>query len=39
MLEQDWVTLIVDESHHLHCNKKSSEKDEVCLPIVVINAD
>ncbi|KAK6153464.1 hypothetical protein DH2020_013103 [Rehmannia glutinosa] len=29
MLEQEWVTLIVDESHHLHCNKKSSEKDEL----------
>ncbi|XP_042035653.1 DNA annealing helicase and endonuclease ZRANB3 isoform X2 [Salvia splendens] len=29
MLEQDWVTLIVDESHHLHCSKQSSEKDEL----------
>ncbi|XP_011087338.1 DNA annealing helicase and endonuclease ZRANB3 isoform X2 [Sesamum indicum] len=29
MLEQEWVTLIIDESHHLHCNKKSSEKDEL----------
>ncbi|KAH6801112.1 SNF2 domain-containing protein / helicase domain-containing protein / HNH endonuclease domain-containing protein [Perilla frutescens var. hirtella] len=29
MLEQDWATLIVDESHHLHCNKKTSEKDEL----------
>ncbi|KAL3617824.1 hypothetical protein CASFOL_038145 [Castilleja foliolosa] len=28
MLEKEWVTLIVDESHHLHCNKKSNEKDE-----------
>ncbi|XP_047966683.1 DNA annealing helicase and endonuclease ZRANB3 isoform X2 [Salvia hispanica] len=29
MLEQDWVTLIVDESHHLRCSKQSSEKDEL----------
>ncbi|XP_057791867.1 uncharacterized protein LOC131008825 isoform X2 [Salvia miltiorrhiza] len=29
MLGLDWVTLIVDESHHLHCNKKSSESDEL----------
>ncbi|GFP84534.1 swi/snf-related matrix-associated actin-dependent regulator of chromatin subfamily a-like protein 1 [Phtheirospermum japonicum] len=29
MLEKEWVTLIVDESHHLHCNKKSNEKDEL----------
>ncbi|KAL3824759.1 hypothetical protein ACJIZ3_020788 [Penstemon smallii] len=29
MLEQEWITLIVDESHHLHCTKKSSEKDEL----------
>ncbi|EYU23580.1 hypothetical protein MIMGU_mgv1a000528mg [Erythranthe guttata] len=29
ILEQEWVTLIVDESHHLHCTKKTSEKDEL----------
>lgn len=35
MLEQEWATLIVDESHHLHCSKKSSEKDEVhYMPIM-----
>ncbi|CAA0825820.1 SNF2 domain-containing protein / helicase domain-containing protein / HNH endonuclease domain-containing protein, partial [Striga hermonthica] len=29
MLEQKWATLIVDESHHLHCNKKAVENDEL----------
>lgn len=29
ILEQEWVTLIVDESHNLRCTKKSSERDEV----------
>ncbi|KAL0335549.1 UNVERIFIED_CONTAM: DNA annealing helicase and endonuclease ZRANB3 [Sesamum radiatum] len=35
MLEQEWVTLIIDESHHLHCNKKSSEKDELKVVLEV----
>ncbi|GER51811.1 SNF2 and helicase domain-containing protein [Striga asiatica] len=44
MLEQKWATLIVDESHHLHCNKKAVEKDEafcmivVCLLILLLKA-
>ncbi|XP_073123529.1 uncharacterized protein [Henckelia pumila] len=29
MLEQEWATLIIDESHHLRCSKKSLEKDEL----------
>lgn len=36
MLEQEWVTLIVDESHHLHSTKQAKEKDEVnYLPLYV----
>ncbi|KAK4402232.1 DNA annealing helicase and endonuclease ZRANB3 [Sesamum angolense] len=35
MLEQEWVTLIIDESHHLHCNKKLSEKDELKVVLEV----
>lgn len=29
MLEQEWATLVVDESHNLHCTKKASENEEV----------
>ncbi|KAL2479170.1 SNF2 domain-containing protein [Forsythia ovata] len=29
ILEQEWVTLIVDESHNLRCTNKSSEPDEL----------
>ncbi|CAK9166288.1 unnamed protein product [Ilex paraguariensis] len=29
MLEQEWGTLIVDESHHVRCTKKRSEPEEV----------
>ncbi|XP_027125391.1 uncharacterized protein [Coffea arabica] len=29
MLQQEWATLIVDESHHLRCTKKRSEPEEI----------
>ncbi|XP_015071058.1 DNA annealing helicase and endonuclease ZRANB3 [Solanum pennellii] len=29
MLEQEWATLVVDESHNLHCTKKASENEEI----------
>ncbi|KFK25159.1 hypothetical protein AALP_AA8G073500 [Arabis alpina] len=29
MLEREWALLIVDESHHLRCSKKSSEPSEI----------
>ncbi|KDO54572.1 hypothetical protein CISIN_1g001912mg [Citrus sinensis] len=29
MIEQDWALLIVDESHHVRCSKRTSEPEEV----------
>ncbi|PHT47685.1 hypothetical protein CQW23_11893 [Capsicum baccatum] len=29
MLEQEWATLVVDESHNLRCTKKTSENEEI----------
>ncbi|XP_060205006.1 uncharacterized protein LOC132632894 isoform X1 [Lycium barbarum] len=29
MLEQEWATLVVDESHNLRCTKKASETEEI----------
>ncbi|KAA8542510.1 hypothetical protein F0562_023662 [Nyssa sinensis] len=29
MLEREWAILIVDESHHIRCTKKSSEPEEI----------
>ncbi|OVA00749.1 SNF2-related [Macleaya cordata] len=29
ILEQEWALLIVDESHHIRCSKKSSEPEEI----------
>lgn len=29
MLEREWATLILDESHHLRCSKKRTEPKEV----------
>lgn len=29
MLEREWALLVVDESHHVRCTKKSSEPREV----------
>ncbi|KAJ8536294.1 hypothetical protein K7X08_034695 [Anisodus acutangulus] len=29
MLEQEWATLVVDESHNLRCTKKASESEEI----------
>ncbi|CAI9111969.1 OLC1v1012325C1 [Oldenlandia corymbosa var. corymbosa] len=36
MLQQEWATLIVDESHHLRCTKKSeSEETKAVLDVAV----
>lgn len=29
MIELDWALLIVDESHHVRCSKRTSEPEEV----------
>lgn len=32
IVEQEWATLVVDESHNLRCTKKACENDEVQSP-------
>ena len=34
ILQQKWSLLIVDESHHVRCAKKSSESEEVKVHII-----